>query len=56
MKIGDLVYPFFKEPLATVGIYLGDIKIWSYGTECKIFWNGQVVIILKHQLKLAHAS
>ena len=57
VKVGDLVYPFFKEePLATVGIYLGDFKIWTYGTECKIFWNGQVVVILKHQLKLAHAS
>ena len=57
MKKGDLVYPFFKEePLKAVGIYLDDVKTWSYGTECKIFWNGQVVVILKHQLKLAHAS
>ena len=57
MKPGDLVYPFFKEePLGAVGIYLGDVKTWSYGTECKMFQNGQVVVILKHQLKLAHAS
>ena len=58
MKAGDLVYPFFKEePLRfSVGIYLGDVKTWSYGTECKMFWNGQVVVILKHQLKMVRAS
>ena len=58
MNVGDLVFPFFKEePLRfSVGIYLGDVKTWSYETECKMFWNGQIVVIPKHQLKLVRAS
>ena len=58
MNVGDLVFPFFKEePLRfSVGIYLGDVKTWSHETECKMFWNGQVVVIPKHQLKLVRAS
>ena len=58
MNVGDLVYPFFKEePLSfSVGIYLGDVKTRSYETECKMFWNGKVVVILKSQLKMVRAS
>ena len=58
MNVGDLVFPFFKEePLRfSVGIYLGDVKTWSCETECKMFWNGKVVVILKSQLKMVRAS
>lgn len=56
MKPGDLVFPFPDECMKTVGIYLSEYKAWNYEIECKIFWNGHVTVLPKHQLKLARAS
>ena len=56
MKPGDLVYPFPDECMKTVGIYLSEYKTWNYGVECKIFWDGHVTVLPKHQLKLARVS
>ena len=51
MKPGDLVFPFPDECMKTVGIYLSEYKTWNYGVECKIFWDGHVTILPKHQLR-----
>ena len=54
MKPGDLVYPWSYNDDHTIALYLGDDKTYTFGTESKIFWNGYVTTIPKHQLRVVN--